>query len=328
MIWPTAADERALALNARLKKPLLPTAWRANRPLPQVVFFGLTCIGVAALAGFFELIGVGAAIGGALALILAELLIVKARWWRTGVEGALWSGGLFAIAITMDFNSLRAWLFAFALVAALAWVRVRYAVFAGLAAALLLAALSESGARDAALAVAAVFVLIALAGLARTWRRPSTEWCWIALLLVSPLIAYVLAGTVRRELVLALYVPFAILCLVVGLRLRHHAPLFAAAIGIVIVGIEVHRFLDFAIEARLALAGAALLGAAWLIARALRGRETGIVATEESLTGADELIEVGTVLISTDRAQSEIASSDARVQGDGRFGGAGATGDY
>lgn len=316
-LLPCADDERALALNARLKKPLLQTAWRANRPLPHVVFFVLACIGVAALAGFFEIIGLTAALGGVVAIALAELLIVRHRWWRTGVECALWIGGAFAIVVTLGPRTADEWLIACALASAIAWLRVRYALFAALALALLLFAIE----RDA-IAVAGVVAVIALAALARTWRRPSTEWLFIALLLVAPVVAYL----IERDAAIAIYPLFAVVCLVAGLRLRHHAPLLAAAIGLAIVAIEVHERLALATEVQLALGGAVLLGSAWLVARALRDRTRGIVATKESLTGADEIFESGAVLMTADR--SETAGDQGRVQGDGRFGGAGATGDY
>ena len=75
-------------------------------------------------------------------------------------------------------------------------------------------------------------------------------------------------------------------------------------------------------EAHLAIAGALLLVGSWLIARALKDREKGIVATPARLTQFDDQLEqLATISIPEQ-------SFDQRMETGGEFGGAGATGKY
>jgi hypothetical protein len=344
-------EERARALRSRVKswredglidrdrqrillERLATPPWRSNGLLASIVFFILTGIGIAALAAFFDEIEVSQAIAGVLAIALAEVLIRKKHWWGTGVESALWLGGLFACIFALPGEGKPEALLLFAAASIIAGVRVRNPLFSALAAIFVVVYLGAKQWEMAALAAGVAVSLIAVEALRREWQRPSTEWLWIALLLTMPVTAYLVGFNQRSwsvwtpsTLAIAVYGALAVLFLAAGIRLRHHAPFIASALCAVIVANEIHDLFDYPVEARLAVAGAVLLAAAWAISRALRDRTTGFVLTPSKLTGADDLLEIGATLV-TAPATNQPAPAEGRVQGDGGFGGAGATGDY
>jgi hypothetical protein len=159
--------------------------------------------------------------------------------------------------------------------------------------------------------------------LCREWRRPSNEWLFIAIALILPLAGYAEADPKWRSTTIALYVAFGVLGLMLAIVKRHHALFFAAAIGFAIAGIELARAIDVPLEAKLAAGGALLLLLALIVARMLRDRTHGFVLKEETLTGEDELLEIAATIA----AAPSQNPPEGRPQGDGSFGGAGATGD-
>jgi membrane protein YdbS with pleckstrin-like domain len=322
--------ERQRALLERLATP----PWRSNGLLASIVFFVLTAIGIVAIAAFFNEIKISEAVAGVLAIALAEMLIRKKHWWGTGVESALWLGGLFACIFALPGDGKPEALLLFAAATIIAGVRVRNPLFGALAAIFLVVYLGAKQWEMAAVAAGVVVSLIALEALRREWRRPSTEWLCIALVLTMPLTAYLVGfdqsswpAHHASTLAIAVYSVLALLFLTAGIRLRHHAPFIASAICAVILANETHDLFDYPAEAKLAIAGAVLLAVAWAISRALRDRTTGFVLTSSKLTGADDLLEIGATLV-TAPAANQPAPAEGRVQGDGGFGGAGATGDY
>jgi len=79
-----------------------PFAWRTSALLLRLVFFALTSVGVAAFYGLMKLFLLPAGlITAALTIAAAELLIVRRHFFRTGIESALWLGGLFAIIVSL-----------------------------------------------------------------------------------------------------------------------------------------------------------------------------------------------------------------------------------
>lgn len=322
--------ERERAALVRLATP----PWKSNGLFASILFFVLTGIAVASFAAFFDLIELSQAIAGVVVIGLAELLIRRYHWWGTGVESALWLGGLFACIFALPGEGKVEAVLLFAAAAIIAGVRLRNPLFGALAAILVIAYIAAKDAHLAAFAAGIAVSLTALAALRREWQRPSTEWLWIALLLSMPVTAY-LAGfaffpwSTRSPagLAIGVYFALAVLFLLAGRALRHHAPFVASGLCAIIVTAEIHDLFDYPAEAKLALAGALLLASAWAIHRALRDRTTGLVVTPAIMTGADDLLEVGATLVVAPSAEQP-AAADGRVQGDGRFGGGGATGDY
>lgn len=338
-LWPSIDEERAHYLRYRAKAwredglltaeeekawaPQLETPWRSNGFWASIVFFILTTIGVMALFGFFWIFK-AKPLAGFIAVGLGEVLIRK-RWFGTGVESALWLGGLFALIASLPSQGKIEALLVFAAAAAIAGLRVRNPLFGALAAGLVVQ-YAESK-RDLGLLVALIFAAIAILALFRTWRRPSNEWLFIALAVTMPILAYIEADARWRQVTIGLFALFGVFALICGIARRHHAMLVAALIGIAVAITEASRLVEMLLEVKLLLAGGMLLLIAFTLSRALRDRQLGWVITPTRLTNADEALAIAATLAHAP-GQREDAPPAGRAQGEGGFGGAGATGGW
>jgi len=309
--------ERALRLRALVPEAAVEVPWRTHGILLRIVLFGLTLAGVAAL---YFLIDERGLITGAITIAIAEYLINARRWWWTGIEEALWIGGVFAAITDLPESGTPEALLVLAAAAAIPGFRMRNPVFGAVAAGFVVAYFEKKW--DLGVLAALVLATIAVFALLRTWRRFSTEWLWIALALTLPLVGRFYADEVWRNVTIILYGAFGALALFLAIRKRHHALFFSGALGIAIAGIEVGRLLAAPLELKLAATGACLLLGAWLTARSLRGRTTGIVATPSSLTTFDDELELAAT------AALPREEFDQKMESGGEFGGAGATGKY
>jgi hypothetical protein len=305
----------------------LETPWRTHGVIVQCVFFFLTCIGILAFYGLCSVLdvpGEGIVVGIA-SIAIAEYLIRARRWFGTGVEGALWIGGLVAMITELPSSGKPEALLVFAAAAAIAGARVRNPIFGAAAAILVVVYAEEKG--DAGVIVSIVMATVAMVGLLRTWTRPSTEWLWIALTLALPVAGRFTADEEWRTVTIALYALFGALALTLAFVKRHHALFFACAIGFTIAGIDLGQMIAAPLEAKLAAAGVSLLALSYLVARVLRDRTTGIVVTPAKLTQADEALEIAGALAAAHATRTE-PGPETRPRGEGGFGGAGATGEF
>jgi hypothetical protein len=304
------------AIAAQLEQP-----WRANGFLVQAVFFVLTCV---ALGAFYLLTGDNGVLTGVVAIAAAEYLIRRTRWFFTGVEAALWLGGLFALISELPRSGTPESVLVIAAACAIAGARVRNPLF-GAAAASIVAYYFEDT-RDAGVLVALVVASLALLALGRTWRRPTTEWLFIAIALIVPLVGYSFADHQWRNVTIVLYAVYGALALLLALGWRHHACFLAAMIGFGVAAMELGDKLDAVpFELRLATGGTLLLALAFIINRALRDRTSGFVLTPAKLTPMDEELQ----LAATFALKPETADVEAPKKAEGgSFGGAGASGDY
>jgi len=325
--------ERARLLKERLEEAGLSSAaaqvpdvpWRTHSILLQVVFFVLAAIGLGATFGFFHLLHLPkpGLVAGCLAIALAELLIRKARWYFTGVEAALWLGGLYAMISELPSSGTPEAMIVLGAAPAVAGARVRNPLFGALSAIFFMLYFEEKW--DLGVIAALVIATIAVVALLRIWQRPSTEWLWIAIAIVMPVASYFTADTAWRQATIALYAGFALLALALAIRKRHHALFLSGGVAMAIAAIEVAQLIAIPLEAKLALGGALLLLGSWLLARAFRDRTTGIVVTPAQLTALDDVIEIaGTINI----PQPDYAPATTQPADGGKFGGAGATGSY
>lgn len=290
--------------------------------LLRATLFVLTVIGVVGLYFFLDQIDVSypGIATGVIAIALGEHLIRRWRWWWTGVEEALWIGGLYSLISELPSRGTPESLLVLAAGAAIPGARVRNPLFGALAAGFIAAYFEERF--DLGVLAALVIGLIAAVALLRTWRRPSSEFLCIAVAIVLPFVGYAQADVQWRHVTIALYFAYGAVTLFLAIRRRHHALFLAGGIGVAIAAIESARTIALPLEAKLALGGALLLGGSWLASRALRDRATGIVATPATLTSFDDELEtVATVALP--RAEFE-----PKVEDGGQFGGAGATGKY
>lgn len=291
---------------------------RTHGILLRATLFVLTAIGVLALNFFW-----GEVPAGIISILLAEFLILARRWWWTGVEEALWIGGVMSFIAALPSTGAPEALLVIAAGAAIAGARVRNPLF-GAAAAGFVAAYFEKR-FDLGVVTALVIALAAAFALLRTWRRPSNEHLCIAIAVILPLVGYSEADAVWRHATIALYLAYGLVTLFLAIRYRHHALFLAGAIGLGISAIELSRTLDgIALEAKLALGGALLLTGSWLASRALRNQTTGIVATPAKLTPFDDDLELAAT-VALPRAEFD---QKTETSGGGQFGGAGATGEY
>lgn len=310
--------ERALLL-ASIDAEAATVPHRTHGILLRATLFVLTAIGILAFQFFTSEI-----IAGIASLALAEFLMRRLRWSWTGVEEALWIGGVFLLIAALPHTGADEALLVIAAGAALAGARVRNPLFGALAASFVAEYFEKRF--DLGVVTALVIALVAVFGLLRTWRRPSNEWLCIAVALVLPVVGYTEADAQWRTATIALYAAFGLVSFFLALRYRHHALFLAGALGIGVASIEIARLTTVPLEARLACGGALLLGGSWLVSRALRDRTTGIVTTPAQLTPFDDELEIAATL-ALPRGESH-ADSDQKMESGGEFGGAGATGKY
>lgn len=320
--WPTVAEERAMAFSKRAG------SWRTVSTTAAIAFFVLTCLAILAFDWFFHLLFLpNGWVTAIVAISVAELLIWRGHLWGTGVEGALWIGGLFAFIFALPSSGKPEAVLTFVAAAAISGWRVRNALFGALAVVLLTVYLMVREWPWSAMLFSIAVAVVALLALIRTWKRPSTETLWNILAVVMPLAA--LAGGLQATdlksdaRVIALFVALAGFALAIGIRKRVRGALVAGVVSTASAGVAAHDFIPFSTETKLILVGAAALAITGAIARALRGRERGFVLTPTS-SARETLLTVMPALLPT----SSAASSPQPVAGGGSFGGAGASGQF
>ena len=317
----TAEHERARAINARLREAHLPQPWHGYGLLGQIVFFLLTIAGIAA----FYLLTRSELLTAVLCVGLAEYLIRVRKWFGTGVEAALWIGGVISAVTALPNSNVPEGNLVIAAAAGIAGFRVRNPLFGALAAFFVTLYFERVGDRGtiAALAIAGA----ALIALFRTWRRPSTEWLFIVLLVTMPLAGWAHADRRWVEVTLLLFAAFAAIAFACAVAKRHHAMFAGAATAAIVAAAALQQRYGISEELLFAIAGAVLLVGAGTTARFLRGRTHGFVVTPAKLTAFDDDLEaLATVAVAP--AHSAGNPPEGRPQEGGGFGGAGATGDY
>jgi len=296
----------------------------------QVVFFVLTILAIGALYGFCRLLNLPAGwivLLGSIAI--AELLIRRAHFWRTGVEAALWIGGLYAFIFSLPSSGKPEAILVLAAAAALAGWRVRNALFGGLAMAMVVAYLVERQWFWIALAFAIAVALIALVALTREWKRPSTEMLWQVLEIVMPVAGYVAIATRLKSWtsdfrLVTIYFALAAIFLIVGIRFRLRVPLMAAIVSLAIAIVEAHDYMPVSVEVELIVIGAIALSVAAAIMRALRDKQHGFVVGAPKKSDLQDVLSVAPILA----AGAAPHDAPQPVGGGGEFGGAGASGNY
>ena len=317
----TADHERARSVNARLPVAApLPQPWRGYGAIAQVVFFLLTAVGIAAFY-FLTRAEVLTAVG---CIALAEVLIRVRKWFGTGVEAALWIGGLLAALEALPDSGRPESDLLIAAAFAIAGFRLRNPLFGGVAAYFVTRYLEVIA--DLGTLAAVVFAAAALFALYKEWRRPSTEWLFIVVAVALPLGGWFHADRKWALVTIALYASFSAIAFGSAIVKRHHA-MFAAAASAAVVAVAVLAdVLNLKPAPVLAASGAALLLVSWMTARRLRGNTSGFVVTPAKLTAFDdELQSLGTAAIAVPASAGN--PPEERPRDGGGFGGAGATGD-
>jgi hypothetical protein len=331
VIGPSVAEERARSLRARG----LPAevVWKSNGPILSAVFFVLTALAVAALAVLLDVLKLPHVLTAAGCFVVAELLIVKKRFFGTGIESALWAGALVSLILMLP-NSGRVEAFlVFALAAAIVGFRMRNPFF-GTVAAILVVAYAAAKWKVAAwpiVAGCAIGVTAAIA-LGREWKRESTEDLFAALAIVLPAAGYIASLEVdfakSRWWIAMSFALAGAAAMFAAIRLRHRFLLIAAFLAIAIAGFEARDLLAATPDVKRIIAGLLLIAIARAVAYALRDRKTGFVVTPSSMSGYDEAIQIiGTVAVAP-RHAAPAEGGPAIESGGSSFGGAGTGGGY
>jgi hypothetical protein len=309
-------------VRAALRSQLV-TGWRSNGFIVQSVFFVLTMVGIAA---FYALSRSGLVTGMA-SLALGEYLIRERRYGRTGVEAALWLGGLLALVTELPRTGSPEALLVLAAASGIAAFRVRNPLFGVLAAVFVMIWFENRF--DLGFLIAIVFSAISMIALARRWERPSTEWFWCVAAVGMPLAGWFVAGREWRTVSLALYAGLGMLALTLAIVRRHHAMFAVAGVAAGSAGILAAQLAGTPPELAFGLGGGVLLLLAWVVSRVLRDRKEGFVLTPVNVTAMDEVFEIGgSVVAATHTSGAAASHAETRPQGDGGFGGAGATGEF
>lgn len=321
--------ERNLHLRARLHgtpaAAQLEVPWRTNGIVAQCFFFVLSCIALGAFYGLMHILDVPrpGLVTGVAAIVLAEVLIAR-RWFFTGVEAALWIGGVFALISELPSSGKPEAMLVLAAASAIAGARVRNPLFGAVAAVFVMLYFEKRF--DLGVLCAWVIALASCIALLRTWRRPTTEGLWIALALVLPVAGRFTADPHWRTVTIILYTIFGGAVLILAVTRRHHALFLSAMIALAIASADAVEQIQAPPEAKLAIAGAVLLGIAFAVSRTLRDRTYGFVLTPVALTPVDDAMELGATL--TLQPAGPPPAEPAPAPGGGSFGGAGASGDY
>jgi hypothetical protein len=354
MPQPGVRDERADALRSRARswerdklisspqrqaiEAKSQTEWRRVGPILRVVFFVLTLNVLGAIFGFALLLRLPR---GVIILIVAitaaEVLIRGVKFFGTGIESALWIGGLCGFIFGLPSQGKVEALLVFAAAAAIAGWRVLNPLFGGIALVLVavyLAVKTESW--EVSLLFCAGMTIIALLVLGRRLERESSETLFWVTLLVMPITGYVAAfvtwilhrGHTTTNVPLAVsMLALAAILLASGVMRRARVELVAGFICLVLAAVELQLMFVYAAETKLIAAGLALVVIGAILSRVLRGKTQGFVVTPTSVTRYDEAMQIAATVALAPHHQAE-AAAPQRESGGGGFGGAGASGEF
>lgn len=317
----TAAEERRRQAETML-------GLRSRSLILPIVFFVLTCVAIGATYGLLDLLflpkGLWTAI---LCIVTAEVLIQRFRFDGSGVESALWIGGLFAFIFGIPSEAKPEGLLLFALACAMAGARVRNPLIGAMTAVFVIFYFEARGWYTFALLAGVVVAAAAVAALAREWQRPSTEHLFIALMLVGPLAGCAASISETSPVWALLYFALAIGEFASGIRRRDRAVLIAGMVTTAIVFVVLRELFTFAIEWKLVAAGASIFAVSAAISRKLRSRHSGFVVTAVKSAYEETLRVFGSVVFSTQAGTTSPANPQP-LGGGGSFGGAGSSGTF
>ena len=306
-IWPSPEEEGGSA------------QWKRYSLLVQCVFFFLSTIAIAASAVFFP--GWFVMIG---CIAVAELLILKAGLWRTGIESALWICGLYAFIFKLPHSGQPEAFLVLAAAAALAGFRLRNALFGTAATVLVMGYFVARELKWGAFLFAMAVAIVALVAQIRPWRRRSNQLLFQMLFLVMPVAGFAVNVFWEFWNTAAIFAVLAILSAIVGIQSRLRVPLVGSAINLTLAVIAAK--LPLPLEVQLTAGGAIALAVAASLTRALRGRTAGFVLDIPQQSDLEALLIAGGQAIMPVHAAGG-GAPQVTPQG-GEFGGAGASGNF
>jgi len=349
---PTPDEERRLALIQRVRgwkrarlidddqarqiQTHLASPWKHGSLLSRIAFFFLTSLAVGALYGIVDLADLGAEgwVTAAVAIGLAELLISTRRFIHTGVEEGLYLTGLCCLIFSVRSGQEEEAALLLAGASVIAGLRVLNGWFVVLGVAFGLLYLWFEFDPLVCGVVSMITGVIALYLLRVPFRRPLHS-SWLAgTALLTPLMVWGSLkitvwgwGTTGTDTsLLYCLAALAVAATIVALMFRLRAALFSAILSTGLLASELSRFFPLQVETKLMLGGFSLFVVAVLLERWLRVPRRGF--TSQKLIEPDSrLLDVAAIYSAAGLA-SPAAEVPQRQQGEGGFGGAGASGDY
>ena len=337
-----AADERARVIAGRAegwrKEGLISagteaaivaqmaTGWRSYGLLVRAVFFFFATTALSMFYGFWMILDAGKFAGLVTAIvgIAAAEFLIRQRWFWTGVEEALWLGGVLALIVLLPPGGSAGLLLVLALIFAAAGVRLRNPLFVVVAAIFTLAWFETRF--DLGTLFGIVVATAAMVLLTREWERPSTQWMLDGLVVVMPVAAILAIDGKWIVFARVLFGAFGVAALLLALKRPHHPYFLAATAGLALPIAHAIDALPLVPEGQLAVAGALLLVIAFVVTRVLRDRTTGLTLAPADFTAFDDELKIAGSMVAA--AESRPAAEPPPVSGGGGFGGAGASGEY
>jgi hypothetical protein len=346
---PTSQQERWMAAAARLKVRNNPWiaqrtgGWSAPSFIARCAFFVLGVAAGGLTTAVFEILFRPAALvaAGMTMLVAAEWLILRKRLFHAGVEEALWTGGILALALHFVPSSAEWGLaVAVALVLALAAMRLLNPLLLTLAFAAASVAIDLAGGHrvlgEPGVAIAPSVYCYAAGAIALllariNFSRPSHDHMLSWLMIIMPMCGFLWlamqhAPAIRVGTGLASGL-FALAALIVGIRRRSHAPLLACMASLGCVAYQLRDLTALPLKLKLIVWGTAALLAALGLDRYLRTARRGISSRQvgEGTAALDLVQWVGAGALSPRAAPQ----ADAPFKGGGGAGGGGgADGSY
>lgn len=330
----TAEEEKAADL-------ALDTGWRTAGTLARIAFFIFGVIGVGCFFGLLDVFDVpGKGFVSAVAACgIAELLIRRKRLFHGGIEEGLFVAGLCAFIADLPGEGKVEAILLFAAAFAIAGARTRTALVALMAPLLVVAYLAQKA--DSLAAAGFVCLALGVAGsvlLLRPYASPFLEEVAVFSTVICPVVAYAMVAfdpekEVRLATLVAAFGAVALVDWIVALRARSHPHLITALLLAAAVLFELSTRVSWTADVKLVTAGATALVLALAIDRWLRegARVTSTKILDPALIGAGEIVASAVVSSIAADASREVAAADGtptHTGGGGKFGGAGASGEY
>jgi hypothetical protein len=304
------------------------TPWRVYKLPLRIGLFALTWFAASSVAGLFFLAleEMGAIVIGVTAIALAEWLIRGKRFFRTGVEEGLWIIGVFMILFQLSLFGLDdpEPVIAIAAVAILlAGVRLLNVPIAllGVAVAVIWLGVATEAILPAAIALGvtgAVAAALHLRPIERPFWSGLTGW---TAALAPPLVWAILLFDHKSAAVIWVAIA-TVAWLAAGIAFRSRALLAGGWLSLFALGYDLSERTRLLPEAKLVIGGGLLFLAAVALEKWLRTPRRGFTSIpldDESLEGALQLAGVAAI------APGPLPEGR---EGGGRFGGAGASGEY
>jgi hypothetical protein len=344
---PTPSQERWLTLarrfrgNARVTVSSADTGgWRTANLPSRCALFVLGLIAAGMIGVITTKLGPKGALvaAGLVSIAMAEWLILARRHFWSGIDEALEIAGLTLLAF--EGWSRLAWSASagerlVCVAFAIAGLRLLNPLFTTLAALALVLALDLPPSAAGLLSYG--IGLTALMAGAYRFRRPSHDRMLDWLVIVMPVAGYLWSASRNAAIdylhagAAAWIVPisplvFAVIALATGLRRRTHAPIVAFMLCVACAAYELRRLTGLSLETRLILWGCVLLCASIALERYLRVTRGGVTSRpprdEGESTGILGL--AGSAVLAPQSPQA----APSLEGGGGRFGGAGASGEF